>query len=189
MTDATDATDARIDQLSSREVYRSRWMAVREDEVRFPDGSSGTYSVVDKSDFVVVIPEADGGFWLVEQFRYPVGSREWEFPQGGWPAGRGGSADDLAAAELREETGLRAGSLSHLGRLFAAYGYSSQSYDVYLARDLTAGEPHRESTEQDMVHRWFAEAEVRAMIRDGRLRDAHTVAALALRDLRGAGPA
>lgn len=185
----TDGTDARIDQLGSREVYRSRWMAVREDDVRFPDGSRGTYSVVDKPDFVVVIPEADGGFWLVEQFRYPVGSREWEFPQGGWPAGSGGTAEELAAAELREETGLRAGSLVHLGRLFAAYGYSSQSYDVYLARNLTEGEPQRESTEQDMVHRWFAEADVRGMIVAGRLRDAHTVAALALRDVRGAAPA
>ena len=187
----TGPDDPRIDQLSSREVYRSRWMAVREDRVRFPDGTLGTYSVVDKQDFVLVIPEADGGFWLVEQYRYPVGSREWEFPQGGWPAGHSGSPEELAAAELREETGLRAGALTHLGRLFAAYGYSSQSYDVYVAGDLEPGEPNRESTEQDMVHRWFAATEVRAMIADGRLRDAHTVAALGLLDLcRGnrAGP-
>jgi 8-oxo-dGTP pyrophosphatase MutT (NUDIX family) len=184
----TDPDPARIDQLASREVYRSRWMSVREDTVRFPDGTLGSYSVIDKLDFVVVIAAGDAGFWLVEQFRYPVGSREWEFPQGGWPAGQDGSAEELAAAELREETGLRAARLRHLGRLFAAYGYSSQSYDVYLATELTAGAPQRESTEQDMVHRWFPERDVRAMIAAGRLRDAHTVAALALYDLRGGAP-
>ncbi|MDT4918555.1 MAG: hypothetical protein QOH89_3255, partial [Pseudonocardiales bacterium] len=99
-----------IKQLASREVYRSRWMRVREDDVEFPSGARGTYSVVDKSDFVLVIPYADDGFWLVEQFRYPVGSREWEFPQGGWPAGSSGTPEQLAVAELREETGLVADS-------------------------------------------------------------------------------
>lgn len=173
----------RIEQLASREVYRSRWMSVREDDVLFPDGSRGTYAVVDKPDFVVVIAEQDGGFWLVEQYRYPIGAREWEFPQGGWPAGSDGTAVELAAAELREETGVTAQRFTHLGRLYAAYGYSSQSYDVFLAQGLTAGRPERESTEQDMIHRWLPEPEIRAMIRDGRLRDAHTVAALALYDL------
>ena len=173
-----------IRKLATREVYRSRWMAVREDDVEFADGSSGTYSVVDKPDFVVVLAVQDGGFWMVQQFRYPVGSREWEFPQGGWPPGHSGPPAELAAAELREETGLRAQSYTHLGRLFAAYGYSSQGYDVFLAAGLTAGEPERESTEQDMVHRWHPEREIRAMIDDGRLRDAHSIAALALYDRR-----
>jgi hypothetical protein len=143
-----------IRQLSSREVYRSPWMSVREDEVAFPSGARGTYSVVDKKDFVVVLPYADGGFWLVEQFRYPVGRREWEFPQGGWPSGHSG------------------------------YGYSSQGYDAFLATGLTPGPTHRETTEADMVHEWRAEAEVRAMIRRGEFADAHSVAALTLWDLR-----
>ena len=91
-----------------------------------------------------------------------------------------GTAAELAAAELAEETGLRAATWTHLGRLFAAYGYSSQSYDVFLAADLTAGSPEREVTEQDMIHRRFGLDEVIAMVRDGRLADAHSVAALAL---------
>jgi 8-oxo-dGTP pyrophosphatase MutT (NUDIX family) len=124
---------------------------------------------------------------LVQQYRYPVGSREWEFPQGGWPAGSTGSADQLAAAELAEETGWRAGRLDHLGRLFTAYGFCSQSYDVFLATELQPGQPHREATEADMVHRWFAERDVRDMIRRGTFRDAHSVAALALLDAFRAG--
>ncbi|MDT4923996.1 MAG: hypothetical protein QOG01_1709 [Pseudonocardiales bacterium] len=172
-----------IRQLSSREVYRSPWMSVREDEVAFPSGVVGMYSVLDKADFVVVLPYADAGFWLVQQYRYPVRRREWEFPQGGWPAGHGGSPVDLAAAELREETGFDAESFVHLGHLHAAYGYSSQGFDVYLATGLTAGSTDRESTEADMVHEWRAEDEVRAMVGRGEFADSHSVAALALLDL------
>jgi 8-oxo-dGTP pyrophosphatase MutT (NUDIX family) len=169
-----------IRQLSSREVYRSAWMSVREDEVRFPSGATGLYSVVDKPDFVLVLPFADDGFWLVQQYRYPVRRREWEFPQGGWPAGRTGTAKELAAAELREETGFAAATLTHLGRLHAAYGYSSQGYDVYLATGLTPGPAQREETEADMVHAWHSTEQVQTMIRAGELADAHSVAAFAL---------
>lgn len=173
-----------IRQLSTREVYRNAWLRVREDDIEYADGSSGSYAVVEKQDFVTVLPWTGDGFWLVQQYRYPVQARAWEFPQGGWAAGHAGSAEQLAAAELAEETGLRAGSLRHLGRLFAAYGYCSQSFDVYLATDLTAGAPQREHTEQDMVHRWFSEPDVRAMVRAGEFPDSHSVASLALFDAR-----
>ena len=171
-----------IRQRSSREVYRTQWMRVREDQVEFDDGSSGVFSVVEKQDFVTVIPSTGDGFWLVEQFRYPVGERAWEFPQGGWPAGRSGTMAELAVAELAEEAGLAAASWRHLGLLYAAYGYCNQSFEVMLATDLTPVPPRRERSEQDMVHRWFSDAEVRDMVRDGGFPDSHSVAALALFD-------
>ncbi|HEV7206822.1 MAG TPA: NUDIX hydrolase [Jatrophihabitans sp.] len=179
--------EARIRQLSSRTVYRNPWLELREDDVEFPDGSTGLYSVVDKRDFVVVLAherrEGVAGIWMVQQFRYPIGRREWEFPQGGWPADRDGPPAELAAAELREETGLRADELRHLGRLFACYGFCSQSYDVFLATGLTTGPTQRESTESDMVHEWRSLDDIRSMVRTGELADAHSIAALALLDL------
>ncbi len=96
-------------QLSSRVVYANPWLSVREDEFERTDGSTGVYGVVDKQDFAIVVAEQDGVFHLVEQFRYPIGRRSWEFPMGGWPPGKDGTALALAQAELREETGLTAG--------------------------------------------------------------------------------
>lgn len=175
--------EGEIRQRASREVYRNPWLRVREDDIEYADGSQGSYAVVEKQDFVIVLPFTGDGFWLVQQYRYPVGVRAWEFPQGGWPSGHTGEMSELAAAELAEETGLRAGELRRLGRLYAAYGYCSQSFEVFVATDLTAGAPSREVSEQDMVHRWFPEPELRAMIRAGEFPDAHSVAALALFDL------
>jgi hypothetical protein len=101
---------ARVERLDGREVHRSAWMTVREDTVARPDGSTGQFAVVDKSDFALVIPAEKGGLWLLEQFRYPIRPRSWEFPQGSWPAGSSatGWPEDLALAELAEETVLRA---------------------------------------------------------------------------------
>ncbi|GAB2473080.1 NUDIX hydrolase [Jatrophihabitans fulvus] len=173
-------SEGTIRTIGSREVFRSPWLRLREDEVEFPDGSRGQYAVVDKPDFVCVLPRERNGFWLVEQYRYPIGRREWELPQGGWPAGRQGTQLELARAELREETGHEAGRMTHLGRLHAAVGFCSQGYDVYLAEDLEAGEPDREPTESDMVARWFGDDDIRAMVLAGEFADGHSVAALAL---------
>jgi ADP-ribose pyrophosphatase len=58
---------APIKTLSSREVYRNRWMTVREDAIRREDGTEGIYGVVCKADFSLVIPYVGGSFFLVEQ--------------------------------------------------------------------------------------------------------------------------
>ncbi|MEO6884805.1 MAG: NUDIX hydrolase [Jatrophihabitantaceae bacterium] len=172
-----------IRQTGTREIYASPWLRLREDAIEYADGSASTYAIVERTDFVTVLPYENGGFWLVEQFRYPLGRRVWELPQGAWPAGRTGTVEELAVAELVEETGLRADQWRHLGRLAANAGMSGQYFDVLLATELTAGKPRREASEQDMVHRWFTDTDVRAMIGRSELVDVHTVAALALFDL------
>ena len=165
---------------SSREVYRNPWIRVREDAVVLDDGSPGVYGVVEKPDAACVVPAERGGFWLVEQFRHPIGRRSWEFPQGTWPQGSGGTAEELARAELREETGLRAAELRHLGRVDLAPGFTSQRLDVWLATGLTPGPTAREATEADMRSAFLPEAELRAMVRDGRFCDGPSLAAWAL---------
>jgi 8-oxo-dGTP pyrophosphatase MutT (NUDIX family) len=165
---------------SSREVYRNDWIRVREDVIERDDGSTGLYGVVEKDDFTLVMPSEDGGFWLVEQYRYPLGRRSWEFPQGTWGAGKAGSAEDLARTELAEETGLRAGGLEHLGRLDLASGLMTQRFDVWVATDLTPGPTDREVTESDMQVAFVPEGDLRQRIRDGRITDSPSLAAFSL---------
>jgi 8-oxo-dGTP pyrophosphatase MutT (NUDIX family) len=169
-----------IRTISTREVYRNPWMILREDQIERPDGSRGIYSVVEKPDFALIIPQEDDEFHLVEQYRYPIRGRYWEFPQGTFGAGKDGTRSELAHLELAEETGFTCNQLTHLGHLFCSHGTSRQGFDVYLAQDLVPGEPRRELEEQDMRQKWVSRSEFVTMIRESKIKDDSTLAAFAL---------
>ena len=121
-----------ITMLGTRIAYENRWMRVREDTIRRRDGSESIYGVVDKANFALVIPLDTGNrLHLVEQYRYPVGARSREFPQGAWEQKPDAAALDVARGELMEETGLRAAEMRLVGHLYQACGFASQSYHVW----------------------------------------------------------
>ena len=169
-----------MESTGSREVYANSWMRVREDSIVRPDGSTGIYGVVDKPDYALVIPLDADRLHLVEQFRYPLGMRRWEFPQGTAPDRAEADPLDLARRELREETGLRAEMMTRIGLLDVAAGMSSQRGQVFLATGLTEGTPERELEEQDMRSAWFSRAKVESMMRNGEITDAQSIAAYGL---------
>ena len=179
-----------METLGSEQVYANPWMAVREDTVRRPDGSTGIYGVVDTPDIALVIPADGDRLHLVEQYRYPVAGRRWEFPSGTADQVLDVDAAALAARELREETGLAAGTLTPLGTLDVAPSMFSQRCSVFLATDLTAGAPQRDLEERDLRSAWFTRAELERMIHDGTFTDAKSVPAytsLLLREVASQG--
>lgn len=177
-----------IRRISARVVYENPWLVLREDRIERPDGSQGNYSYIDKPDFALVIPVERDGFHLVEQYRYPVSRRSWEFPQGSFPNRADGDPAELARHELAQETGLRARRLDRIGYLHTAVGMSSQAYAVFIAEDLTVGEHAREPEEQDMIHRWIVRTDFEDMIRNGEITDDSTLAAYTLFLLQGRMP-
>lgn len=176
----TESAEPEIRTLSSRVVYADSWIRLRRDEIERADGSKGTYAFLEKDDFAVVIPAEDGGFHLVEEYRYPLGRRCWSFPQGGFPEGADGTPEELARAELAQETGLRAGRLTSLGMLSASHGSSNQHGAYWLATELTQGEQELEPEELGLRHEWVRREEFEVMVRDGRIVDDSTLAAYAL---------
>ncbi len=126
------------------------------------------------------MPAENGGFHLVEEYRYPMGRRSWSFPQGGFPPGETGTPEELARMELAQETGLRTGRLTHLGSLSAAHGMSAQCCDYFLATELVAGAPDPEPEEAGIRHEWVAREEFEKMVQDAKIIDDSTLAAYAL---------
>ena len=166
--------------LSTSIVYEDNWMRLRRDEIERPNGLRGTYAFVDKPDFALVIPAQDDGFHLVEEFRYPIGRRTWSFPQGGFPAGSTGTAEELARLELSQETGFTAKELIKLGFVHGAHGITNQGGHFYLAAGLEPGPPDREAEEQDMRQQWVPRRTFEDMIADGHITDDSSIAAYAL---------
>jgi len=169
-----------VKTLSSKTVYKNRWMTVREDEVERDNGQKGIYGVVEKPDFVLIIPFDGSHLYLVEQYRYPVSARHWEFPQGTWEHQPNIDPTQLAKAELQEETGLRAGKLTYLGHLYKAYGYSNQGMHVFVATELQEGAQDLDDEEDDLVVKKFTVGEVKDMIHKGNLKDSSSIAAWSL---------
>ncbi|WP_348266720.1 NUDIX hydrolase [Edaphobacter sp. DSM 109919] len=172
-----------IRTISSREVYRNRWTRVREDVIERTNGHRGIYGVVDKDPAAIIIPlevTADGEFvYLIEQFRYTVGGRHIEFPQGGWELAEV-DAEEMARGELREETGLTAERMTHLATLQIAYGVMNQQQHVFLAEGLTMGQAEPDQEENDLVVLRVDVREFERLLLDGAIVDNCTVAAWGL---------
>ena len=95
------------ERVASEAPYEGRFLKIRNDTVRLPNGHTSTREYVVHPGAVVVIPLLDDGRVLLErQFRYPVGQVMTEFPAGKLDPGE----DPLVCGqrELLEETGYSA---------------------------------------------------------------------------------
>jgi ADP-ribose pyrophosphatase len=177
--DISDSAARTITTLSSREVYRNRWMRVREDEILRSNGQKGIYGVVEKEDGAIILPIDDGRVWLVEQFRYTIGERALELPQGTWERPIE-NPEDLARGELQEELGLNAAQMVQLGSMWIAYGFTRQREHIFLATGLTPAENKPDAEEHDLIAHSVSIVEFERMMLDGTIQDECTLAAWGL---------
>ena len=136
-------------------VFSCRIFSVGERYCRSPDNELRTYTVLDTSDWVIVIPvlETERGreFVMVRQWRHGAKELSLEFPGG--VSEKGEDAAAAAARELREETGYAAGKIEKLGELNPNPAIMSNRVHFFLARDL------KSSTGQDLDDDEYVEVE------------------------------
>jgi len=164
-------------KLGSRTIYENDWMQVLEDHVINPGGGENQYGYVHfKNRAVAIIPlDQDHNVWLVGQQRYTLGAWSWELPMGGAPLDE--APLEAAKRELMEETGLRAATWTEIMRLHTSNSITDEVGIVYLAEELTEGEPQFEETEDLEILKLPLQDAV-AMVDAGEITDAISVAAL-----------
>ncbi len=96
-----------------KELLKTPVFTVNETDSLSPDGKEGHYVVMDAPDWVIVIPELNGKFLMVKQWRHGNNSLSIEFPGG--VINRGEKPEIAANREMEEETGYKAGKLTYLG--------------------------------------------------------------------------
>lgn len=163
---------------SSRVAFAGRVFSVRSDRVELPDGRTATLDIVDHGGAVVIVPvDGAGRLVLIRQYRHAAGRDLLEFPAGTLEEGE--DPDLTAQRELREETGMAAERLEHLGSFFLAPGYSTEYMHVYLAAGLSDAPLPQDDDEILEIERWPL-AELVETARSGGLADAKSLAALYL---------
>ena len=176
-------TSSKISDLTERFVsgdlvYDGSLLEVRRDRVRLPDGSEGFREYIRHPGAVAIVPLFDDGRILLErQFRYPHGRDFIEVPAGKLEANE--PHLETAKRELLEETGYTAKDWRRIGIIHTAIAYTDEGIEIFLARNLSLGE--RKLDQGEFLETLIVPFdEAIAMIRDGRITDAKTVAALLL---------
>jgi ADP-ribose pyrophosphatase len=169
----------------TRVAFENRWVRLREDAVTLPDGYESVYAFVERPRYAIVAAIEDGHVWMVEQYRHPIGVRQWELPMGVAPGGDATPIEDAARIELREETGVTAAAWRYIGEVAPAPALIAQTGALFHATELTMGPQDLEHTEQDLVARAWPIADVLSMARHGTIRDGATLASLGLLSLHG----
>ncbi|MEV6671852.1 NUDIX hydrolase [Streptomyces sp. NPDC051162] len=166
-------------------VYADRFVTVVRDAVRFPGGSLGLYvrmlSTATGPGAVILPLVGADGVVLVEHYRHATRAWHWELPRGmGLPGAPGA---ETAARELAEELGTPPTELIPLGRVHPDSGLLGDHVELYAARVERVGAlDAAEGIRRAVTLPW---PEVAAMIADGTITCAFTIAALTRARLRG----
>jgi ADP-ribose pyrophosphatase len=123
--------------LSKEAVYSGHIFTVFEKLSEGPGGRVGKFSVLEASDWAVVVPlvRSSGSleFLMVRQYRHGSDRSSLEFPGGVVEKGE----EPLAASarELAEETGWTSETILHAGSVFPNPAIQSNRFHVFLALD------------------------------------------------------
>ncbi|SDD26001.1 ADP-ribose pyrophosphatase [Cupriavidus sp. YR651] len=159
--------------VASATIHRGKFLTLKQDIVRLPDGKQTGREYVLHPGAVMMIPLFDDGTVLMErQFRYPVGEVMLEFPAGKLDPEEG--AQRCGERELLEETGYTARRWDYLARIHPVISYSTEFIDLFLARDLTAGESKLDDGE--FLETFITPVgQVIDWVRQGRISDVKTI--------------
>lgn len=157
-------------------MYQDAFISLLKDPVRFPDGRMGTYVRISnpphRPDSVSVLPVLNGKFVFIQQYRHPTRRFHWELA-GGYSE-PGATPEETARAELREELGAEAVSLTPLGRLHADKGFIATGFYAFAAEIASTGAV--ETAEGIVAQRSLSVEETLAAIASGEFDDCITIA-------------
>ena len=165
-------------EASERVFEGMVWDVVR-DTVDLGEGGTVRREYVQHPGAVCVVALDDRDrILLIQQYRHPVGTFEWELPAGLLDV-PGEPPWEAAARELHEEADLRADEWHVLVDYFSSPGGMDEALRVYLARGLShvpEGDRHeREGEELGMPVRWVDLDEAQDAVLAGRVHNPSAV--------------
>ncbi|MBQ1288455.1 MAG: NUDIX hydrolase [Erysipelotrichaceae bacterium] len=160
-------------QVKREEIYEGKVIHVVKDQVALDDGSLAYREVVLHNGGACIALKKDGLYYMVCQYRYSLGKEMLEFPAG--KIEKGEDPDETILREAVEETGYSVKNIRKMGSIIPTCGYCSERIHLYYGEaDEKLGQ-HFDPDERIDLKR-FSFAQIKEMIRDGRIDDAKTIA-------------
>ena len=148
-------------------------------------GRNVTREVVVHPGAVAILPVLDDGrVVLIRNYRFATDQELLELPAGTLEPDE--PPERCALRELEEETGYRAGRLEPLCEFYTTPGICTERMWVFVATRLTETRQNLQGAEEIRVV-IMAGDQVRQMLREGRIEDGKTIAALGTYFLRQDG--
>jgi 8-oxo-dGDP phosphatase len=159
--------------ISSEVVFKGAVWDVRSDRFSYGDAEITRHYVDHTGAVAIVALDEDDRVLLIQQYRHPIRSRDWELPAGLLDI-EGEEALIAAQRELAEETDLVAADWQPLLSTYTTPGGSNEIVHFFLATGLSAapGTHAREDEEADIRVEWVPLADAAAAVLDGRMRNA-----------------
>ena len=157
-------------------LLETRRFNVVEHLVRRPDGRELSCQVVEHTGSVAILPLVDDEHvCLIRSRRLTVQRTLIEVPAGTREPDE--EPIETARRELKEETGYQAARFDELSAFYTSPGVLSERMHLFVASELTPGEPRREENEEieNLVVSWN---EALAMLDRGEIEDGKTIIAL-----------
>jgi ADP-ribose pyrophosphatase len=159
-------------------IYKGRVVELHDVGVRMPDGKVVQRDFLHYGGAAVILPVLeDGSIVFIRNYRFAVNEHLLELPAGMLDNDEEPAVG--AARELIEETGYTAGKLEKLCQFVSGPGTCDEVMHCFLATGLKLGKQALEDYEEISVD-VLSDKEVRAMVADGRIHDAKTIAALGI---------
>lgn len=167
--------DERVDiaVTETRTGYRGRVWDVVEDRLDYNGHDIVRHYIAHPGASAIVAIDDAERVLLIQQYRHPIRTREWEIPAG---LSDVAGEDRLTGAkrELAEEADLLAERWESLGTFALSPGSSAELIELFLATGLSpSGETFaREAEESDMLLEWVPLEEALDGVREGRFANA-----------------
>lgn len=163
--------------LQTEVKFETPWISVSKHDVLNPAGKPGLYGLVHFKNLAIGVLPLDENLntWLVGQWRYPLNAYSWEIPEGGGPHDQ----DPLISAEreLKEETGLIAGTYRELCRMHTSNSATDEYAILYIAQNLRQEEAEPEESE-DLQVKQLPFEEAYQMVMRGEITDSLSMVAI-----------
>ena len=170
-------------------VLDDPYLVIIRDLVKFSDGNMNGYIRLfhrselesGNSNAVAILPELNGKFCLIHQFRHSTRCWHYEIPRGfGEP---GVSSERQAYWEIVEEIGGEIDVLINLGILHFNTGIAGSYVNIFLAHLRSIGELNSQEGIESI--RWVSRDELEEMIASSKITDSFTITAYTRAKLRG----